>query len=151
MKKTVKLLAVILAVIALIPLCACSSSKTEASPEASAAAGTYTFYAVILDGYYVDLPTFEGRTTTLNADGGGALDWGDDNKGPISNWTIDGEKVVIKAGVAELNAVLKDGILTVELVNDTMPMSAVFVKDGADTSSMTVITAEEYAEKVAEK
>ena len=144
MRKTVKIIALIIALAALISLCACSSS----SPEAEAASGTYKFYAILLDGYYVDLPDFEGRTTTLKADGGGALDWGDDNKGPISKWTIDGEKVVIKAGVAEMNATLKDGILTVEMSNDTKPMSAVFIKDGADTSSMPVITTEEYAAKI---
>lgn len=147
MKKTVKLTALILALILSASLCACA----PASPEAEAAAGTYTFYAIVLDNYYVDLPEFAGRTTVLKADGSGALDWGDDNKGPISKWTIDGEKVVIKAGVAEMNATLKDGILTVEMSNDIMPMSAVFVKDGADTSSMPVITSEEYAAMSAAK
>ena len=144
MKKAVNPIALMLAVTVLISLCACASSN----PEAEAAAGTYNFYAVILDGYYVNVPEFEGRTTVLKADGGGSLDWGDDNQGPISEWTIDGEKVVIKAGVSVMNAALKDGILIVELDNDTMPMSLVFTKDGADTSSIPRISTEEYAAKI---
>ena len=147
MKKTVKLIALMLALTALLSLCACASVNQEAA----AAAGTYTYYANILDDYYVDVPVFAGRTTILTADGGGSLDWGDDNRGPISEWTISGEKVVIKAGVAEMNATLKDGVLTIELSNDTVPMSAVFIKDGADTSSMPVITSEEYAAKLAQE
>lgn len=140
MKKTFKLIALVLALTALLSLCACSVSSSEAS----AASGTYTYYAHLLDDYYVDFPDYAGRTTTLKADGGGSLDWGDYNKGPISEWTINGEKVVIKAGVAEMNATLKDGILSVEISNDLMPFSVVFIKDGADTSSMPVISMDEY-------
>lgn len=143
----VKLIALVLALTALLALCACSSTN----PEAAAAAGTYTYYAILLDGDYVNVTEFAGRTTVLNADGSGAIDWGDDNKGPISQWTIDGEKVVIKAGVSEMNATLKDGILTIEMANDTMPMASVFIKDGADTSSMPLISAEEYAAKLEQK
>lgn len=150
MIKTVKLIALILALTALISLCACTSADSESDTATSVsdtvdAAGTYTYYAHILDGHYVYLSELEGRTTTLNADGSGALDWGDDNKGPISEWTIDGENVVIKAGVAEMNATLKDGILTIDMDNDTMPISLVCIKEGADTSSIPVMTKEEYA------
>ena len=140
MKKTVKLLALILALTAIISLCACAS----ASPEAQAAAGTYTFYAVLLDDYYVDLEDFDGRTTTLDANGGGSLDWGDDNQGEITNWTIDGENVSIKAGVSDIKATIKDGILTIDFSSESIPMSVIFVKDGADTSSMPVISSDEY-------
>lgn len=147
MKKTLRITALILALASLLLLCACASADSAAS----AAAGTYTFYAAVIDGYYIDIPEFEGRTTTLDADGGGALEWGDDNKGPISEWTIDGEKVVIKAGVSEMDATLKDGILSVDLSDDTLTMFVVYVKDGADTSSMPVITSEEYAAILAQQ
>jgi len=150
MKNDVKLIALILTVIAVISLCGCASvtNPAPASPEAEAAAGTYTFYALFMDDHYIGLEEFEGRTTTLNADGGGALDWGDDNKGPISEWTIDGEKIVIKAGVSEMNATLKDGILIIDFSDEDMPMSTVFVKDEADTSSMPVISVDEYSELI---
>ena len=145
MKKTAKLIALILAMILLIALCACKTT----TPETEAAAGTYTYYAHLLDGYYVDFTDYAGRTTTLEANGGGALDWGDDNKGPISEWTIDGEKIVIKAGVAEMDATLKNGILSVDIGDETMPFSVIFIEEGADTSSMPVITTDEYVAKFA--
>lgn len=54
-----------------------------------------------------------------------------------------------KAGISVMDATLKDGILTVYIgdENDAI-FYAVLVKEGADTSSMPLITAEEYAAQV---
>ncbi|WP_405346276.1 hypothetical protein [Ruminococcus sp.] len=93
----------------------------------------------------VQIDEMKGYSVTLSADGTGSLDWGENNNGPISEWTVDGEKLVIKAGISVMNATMKDSVLTIDLSDSDYSMFSVFVSDSADTSSMPVITADEYA------
>ena len=145
--RTVKLIALILTVAALVSLCACASSN----PEMEAASGTYKYYAVKIGDSYFAVPEQENQTTTLDANGGGSLYWGEDNKGPITKWSIDGEKVKIKAGISDMDATLKDGILVIEISDsDDLQMSCVFIKEGADTSGMPLTSLEEYASEYQE-
>ena len=137
MKRTI---AILLAVMMLAALCGCGQSGND--PRAKHA-GVYTFFAIGIGGNYVDLEDMRGRTVTLNGDGTGALDWGDDNQGSISEWTLDGDKAVIKAGISTMDATLKDGILTVELGVDDEIWEAVFVTEKADTSGYTVLSEDE--------
>ena len=137
MKRTI---AILLAVMMLAALCGCGQSGNDPRAEH---AGVYTFFAIGIGGNYVDLEDMRGRTVTLNGDGTGALDWGDDNQGPISEWTLDGDKAVIKAGISTMDATLKDGILTVELGVDDEIWEAVFVTEKADTSGYTVLSEDE--------
>lgn len=140
MKRFTKIFAMLLSVIFLVSLCACSGSD---DPRA-AMAGKYTFYAIDFSGSYVEVEEMKGQSVTLNADGTGRLDWGEDNNGPISEWTADGEKLVIKAGVSVMDATLKDGILTVDIGDEDYIFKAIFVNESADTSAMPVIMQEEF-------
>ena len=137
MKRTI---AILLAVMMLAALCGCGQSGNDPRAEH---AGVYTFFAIGIGGNYVDLEDMRGRTVTLNGDGTGALDWGDDNQGPISEWTLDGDKAVIKAGISTMDATLKDGILTVELGVDDEIWEVVFVTEKADTTAYTVLSEDE--------
>lgn len=145
MKQTLRILALLLTLALTVSLCACAGSD---DPRA-AMAGKYTFYSLDMDGYYVDVPQMTGYYTVLNSDGTGELYWGEENKGPISEWTADGEKLVIKAGVSVMDATLKDGVLTINLSEEAnTSLYTLYVSDSADTSSMPMITAEEYAAKM---
>jgi hypothetical protein len=137
MKRTI---AILLAVMMLAALCGCS--QTASDPRA-AQAGVYTFYALGIGDYYIAADVMKGTTVTLNADGTGALDWGEDNKGPISEWTLDGDKVVLKAGISTMDATLKDGILTVDIGDDGENWYGVFVTEKADTSGYTLLSEDE--------
>lgn len=144
-----KIIAFITAAMLIVSLCSCSVSKTDAPSEAEAAAGKYTFYALRMGGSYVDVKEMEGQSVTLNADGTGALDWGEDNRGPISEWSINGEKLIIKAGVSVMEAVLNDGVLMIDISNDEYSWYTCYVNDKADTSDMKRISVDEYAAKLA--
>ena len=137
MKRTI---AILLAVMMLAALCGCGQSGNDPRAEH---AGVYTFFAIGIGGNYVDLEDMRGRTVTLNGDGTGALDWGDDNQGPISEWTLDGDKAVIKAGISTMNATLKDGILTIEIGDNSDKWLGVFVTEQADTGGYTLLSEDE--------
>ena len=141
MKNVCKLTSAVLALILVFMLCACGGQPAD---EKSALAGKYTFYALYLDGYYIDVEEMQGQTVTLDKDGTGALDWGEDNNGPISEWTADSGKLVIKAGVSEMDAEVKDGVMIIDLDDG---FKVCFVTDKADTSGMKKITQDEYVEK----
>ena len=142
MKRMKQTLALLVALTLVLALCACSPQTVDGR---SAAAGKYTFYSAYMDGFYVALDEFAGQTVTLDSDGTGYLDWGEDNQGPISEWTIDGEALVLKAGVSVMDATLKDGVMIIELDDG---FRFCFVSDTADTSGMTTITKEEYLAEV---
>ena len=137
MKRTI---AILLAVMMLAALCGCAQEVKDPRDEN---AGVYTFYAFGINGSYVALEDMKGRTVTLNGDGTGALDWGEDNNGPITEWTLDGEKVVIKAGISTMDATLKDGILTVDISTNGENWEVVFVTEKADTSGYTLLSEDE--------
>lgn len=140
MKHSIRMVSLLLTVILIVSLCACGKPDPRA-----AMAGKYSFYAMKLGDSLVQIDEMKGYSVILNADGTGSLDWGENNNGPISEWTADGEKLMIKAGISVMNATMKDGVLTIDLSDSDYSMFSVFVSDSADTSSMPVITADEYA------
>lgn len=142
-----RIIAIIAAAALIVMLCGCG--KTNTPSEAEAAAGKYTFYAVRMGGSYISVDEMEGQSVTLNADGTGELDWGENNRGPISEWTINGENLVIKAGVSVMEAVLNDGVLMIDISSDEYSWYTCYVNDKADTSDMKRISADEYAAQVA--
>lgn len=135
-----RLTAILLVAVLAAALCACSATPKDPREEH---AGVYTFYALGIGDYFVAADVMQGRTVTLNGDGTGALDWGDDNQGPITEWTLDGDKVVIKAGISTMDATLKDGILTVRIGEGGEYWLGVFVTGDADTSGYNLISQEE--------
>ena len=143
MKTAYRITALVIALALMISLCACGAKHKET--------GKYTFYALKVDEYYVGTDVMEGRTVTLNDDGTGQLDWGDDNSGPISEWMANGEDIIIKAGVSVMNATLKDGVLIVKVSDEDQGWDMVFVNDKADTSGMSRISAAEYQAMFAEE
>ncbi len=63
---------------------------------------------------YVQSDTMKDYTITLNADGTGYLYWGSANQGPIDYWSMDGDALQFKAGVAVFDGSIVDGYMTVE-------------------------------------
>ena len=155
MKTPKRILAVSLALGMLLLLCACGGSAPAPTPAAAPMpaataapgnplapyAGEYRQYSVMLDGVHVIMDEYEAYTVTLSEDGTGYLDWGADNQGPISAWSIEGETLRVKAGVSEMTGSLKDGVMQLDLGDG---FGICFVTPGADTSSMPRISLEEY-------
>ena len=140
--KIIRKVTVLICILAITAsVCACGKKD----PLLEKYAGTYTFYSMLLNGQHVIFDEFEGTTTILEANGKGSLDWGEDNKGPISQWTVDDDdngKLTVKAGVATMDVEVHDGIMFIDLGDD---MISVYVTEDADTSSMPRVTIEEFA------
>lgn len=144
MKTWKRMMGLLFAVVIVFALAACGKSKPGSSENPlSKYAGEYVFYCVDLAGNHIAVEEFVGTTTTLNADGTGYLDWGEDNKGPITEWTVDDESagaITIKAGVSTMSGTVKDGILRITLEEDLV---SVYALEGADTSALPLVTPDE--------
>ena len=154
MKKYLNLLIKLLAVTSLsVSLAACGTSTPEETPKESAEdssvteavskltdAGTYKAVGVKLDDYIVESDSTKGYTIELTEDGAGNLNFGEDNKGPITSWDNSGS-FTMKAGVSDFTGTLKDGILYLDLGDGIV---ICFAQDNADLSTLKVISMDEY-------
>ncbi len=154
MKKLFSQLAKIIAVSALsVSFAACGSSTSEEAPaekteDAKTAdvvseltdAGTYKALGVRLNNYIVESDSTKGYTIELAEDGTGTLNFGDDNKGPITSWDNSGT-FTMKAGVSDFTGTLKNGILNLDLGDNLV---ICFAQDQADVSKLDVISMDEY-------
>lgn len=138
MKRKVLVSVMALLIISTVIMTACGK---KADPLLEKYAGVYSFYSLYLYDTHVISEEFEGTTTTLEANGKGSLNWGEDNKGPISEWTAkeDGS-IVIKAGVSTINGKVEDGVMFLELTEDLVTC---YVTEDADTSQMPRVTVDE--------
>ena len=130
--------------------CGSSGSKPAENNELAKFAGEYSFFCTDIMGYHVQIEELEGTTTTLKEDGTGYLDWGEDNKGPISEWTVDDAeagKITIKAGVATMEGTIVDGVLSIGM---TDIITSVYALDGADTSGIQLMTPDELPADIVE-
>ena len=89
--------------------------------------------------------TMEGATVTLNADGTGALDWGENNRGPIDRWQVDGDVLTFKAGAAEISGTVREGFMTLDIDDG---FRACFAVPGAEPEDMEVMDIMEYAKRI---
>ena len=92
----------------------CSAKELpQASRESYA--GLYSCIGLYRDGQYLADEKFSSWSITLDADGGGVLDWGEDNRGPISEWSVQDGKLVIRAGVSVINGTIADDVMLLDL------------------------------------
>lgn len=81
--------------------------------------GVYEGFALYENGSYSrkDIQdTFDGWYVKLEDNGKGFLYFGDDNQGDLTSWSMDGDKLTIKAGVSEFagRSTIKDGIMLLD-------------------------------------
>ena len=93
------------------------------------------------DTQYVDYPSMAGYSVTLDSDGTGYLNWGEDNQGPIDSWSLEGTSLLLKAGVSEIRGSLENSVMTL-ILDDGMELC--FALPGADTSGIETITLDQY-------
>ena len=161
MKKTKKLLPLLLASVLIFTLCAVSGAA-PASAEGADAAGEYSFLcarfsAAYLESTlktgrepvpnvrdrYIDAPQYAGYKITLNADGTGYLFFGEDNQGSIDTWSTDGETLRFQAGVSEFEGTIADGLMTLGITDGC---SLCFVLPGTETADVKPISPEAFAD-----
>lgn len=138
MKQVKNILTGVLALAMLTALCACGGTVEET---AEAVLGTYTGFGLYLDQRYVLEDTLSTYTVTLDEGGTGYLDWGEDNQGPISSWSLTEDEIVIEAGVSTIQGTVSDGIMVLDL-EDGIVMC--FARSEDDMAKLDVITMEDY-------
>lgn len=94
-----------------------------------------------IDDQYISVPQKEGEYVQLDPDGKGYLFWGEENQGPIDDWSMDGEKLLFHAGISEVPGTIKDGIMTLDIEEGC---SFLFAAPDADTSAIKTVTSKEY-------
>ena len=124
-----------------------TAAEPAAAEKEDSAAGTYKICGVNMDDSIVTLETLDGYYLELKDGGSGYLYFGEDNKGDISSWALDGDKFTMKAGVSDFTGTIRKGILELDLGNDNI---LTFARDDADTSALDILTMDEYVEKLKE-
>jgi len=103
--------------------------------------GTYRILGMHMDDAIVMSDSMKGHYLELKSDGTGTLYFGEDNNGPISSWSAENGKFSMQAGVSDFSGTIQNGILDLDL-GDNMVLA--FAKDGADTSSLNIMSLEAY-------
>lgn len=93
---------------------------------------------------YVDMDTYAGSYVRLDPDGTGYLYLGEDNQGPITRWSRDGEALTFDAGVSRFDAVIEDGLMTLDMDG----FQVCFAAAGADTSGIKMISVSAFSQIV---
>lgn len=113
-------------------------------------AGSYTSFAIISGGDYIDVNLVDMVTElTLNEGGTGTLTSGGEDE--EITWEVEGDKgdrIVIKEGMMEFFGPYENGILEINLLVNT---DMLFAKETADISSYNLITTEEEFQKQQEE
>lgn len=113
------------------------AAESKKQTEGDLYADTYTCIGLCLDGQYLSNDDCASWTTTLDADGGGSLDWGKDNRGPISEWSVEDGKLTIKAGVSVIDGSIADGVM---LLNFGDGLIMAFAGRDADPDKLDIIS-----------
>ena len=105
--------------------------------------GRYDILGLYLDDNYVKDEMFAGWYLELDEDGEGYMYFGENNQGDISEWSMNGDNLILKAGVSvfEGKSTIKDGVLLLDFDND---MVVAFASESADRSKIKILSADEY-------
>ena len=125
-------------------------------------AGKYSFHCTYMSPEYVDgmfteyglkankveetfvqSDTMKDYTITLKPDGTGYLYWGSANQGPIDYWSMDGDALQFKAGVAVFDGSIVDGYMTVE---SEPGFVLFFAAPGAKLPDVPLVSMDDYIE-----
>lgn len=131
-----KYVALALAVLMLLSLCACGDSDGE-----KAVYGTYDLYAVEYDtDVYLFAEEFFSGKNYVNLKSGGIAEMCLDDEVAKVKWKIDGSKLTLSAADGDMEGTVENGILAVN-VNGT---NLLYVAEGASTAGIHAISLSDY-------
>ena len=115
------------------------TDRWKEAQEQNAVYGEYTLFAVTAFGATVEPEALElSSVLTLEADGTGYMTINDDG-GDVEKWEENDGKIIVESGLSTMEGTVENGIITLDMDNDTYMH---FAKEGADTSHLEVMTAE---------
>lgn len=154
MKKNI---AMVLSILFVLSLCACSGDKQSeyhpASGESLEYVGKYTAFGMVHDDYrdyLVDLGE-ESSELTLKEDGTGSLALSTESvEGPIDKWKVEESLIDVTIGNRTMFGPVKDGNI-IQLYFEKETLTIYYAKEGTDISSYNVLSQEAFKEAVAAK
>ena len=147
MKRSIRMLS--LALLLVLALAACGGTAEAPAEEEAAGtdmAGHYILYGYYNQGDYIYNDIITGYID-LEKDGTGYLDWGEDNRGPITGWTADGEKLSFQAGVAAISGTVKDGVMILDMDDFSLWLA----REDVDVEALDPVASEDYAPAAGEE
>ena len=153
-----RIIAMVLSIILVLSLCACSGGNDQAayhpaSGESLEYVGKYTAFGMVHDDYrdyLVDLGE-ESSELTLNEDGTGALALSTESvEGPIKKWKVEGGLIDVTIGNRTMFGPVENGSV-IRLYFEKETLTIYYAKEGADISSYNVLSQEAFKEAVAAK
>lgn len=155
MKRIIKPAAIILSLLFVAAMCACGSGSSQPATKSSTDSqadlpvpGVYTVFGMSFEDYpdyVIDSAELLDFTITLDEDGTG-VSVSDGETYGIESWKYEDGKITLVVDGEATNGTLKNGIL---IISDE-DYSACFVKEGADKSSIKLISVDEFEEKLQE-
>ncbi len=106
--------------------------------------GHYIVYGFCNSGDYIYSDQVTGYID-LEDDGTGYLNWGEDNQGPITKWSADGEDLTFQAGVATITGTVKDGVMVLDELNLWL------AREDVDVEALDPVDAKDYAPPAGEE
>ncbi|WP_405343659.1 hypothetical protein [Ruminococcus sp.] len=154
MKRTKRIIGLMLSLLLILSLCACGKQKaTPASGESLSYVGKYTAFAMVHDDYrdyLVDLGD-NSSEITLNEDGTGVLTLSTEKgEGKIEKWKVEGGLIDVTVSNRTLFGPVENGnVLRLYFEKETLTIY--YAKEGTDTSSYNVLSQEAFKETIAAK
>lgn len=156
MKRTIKFAALILSLLFAASLFACSSGGAEPATASGAveqtdasAAGEYKAFGLSFEeypDYVIDSAGYFDTVITLNEDGTGTAAAKDESY-EIKSWKAEDGKITVDIDGTETTGTVKDGIMIITYYD----FSLYLAKEGADKSSVKLISADDFEEKLQEE
>ena len=154
MKRTKRIIGLMLSLLLILSLCACGKQKaTPASGESLSYVGKYTAFAMVHDDYrdyLVDLGD-NSSEITLNEDGTGVLTLSTEKgEGKIEKWKVEGGLIDVTVSNRTLFGPVENGnVLRLYFEKETLTIY--YAKEGTDTSSYNVLSQEAFKETIVAK
>lgn len=156
MRRIIKPVAFILSLLFVVAMCACSSGSSEPTTAPStvdqtavSVAGEYKAFGLSFEeypDYVIDSTGYFDTVITLNEDGTGTT-VAEGESYEIKSWKAEDGKITADIDGAETTGTVKDGVMIITYYD----FSLYLAKDGADKSSVKLISADDFEEKLQEE
>lgn len=156
MKYSKRIITLILSVLLILSLCACSGGDNQsyhpASGESLEYVGNYTAFGMVHDDYrdyLVDLGDGNSSELSLYEDGTGVMTLSSESgEGQIKKWKVEGGLIDITIDNKTLFGPVENGDI-IKLCFEKETLTIYYAKQGADVSAYNVLSQEEFKESIA--
>ena len=157
MKRIIKPVALIMSLLFVVAMCACSSGSSSEPTTAPSTvdqtdvsvAGEYKAFGLSFEeypDYVIDSTGYFDTVITLNEDGTGTTE-AEGESYEIKSWKAEDGKITADIDGTEATGTVKDGIMIITYYD----FSLYLAKESADKSSVKLITADDFEEKLQEE